>query len=224
MEGTVDAADEPSPEALSQLSYSGHQGKLACHECDLLVSLGDLREGDQAVCPRCGYVLSSRSRNGLQRAIAFSMAAAIFLVFANLFPFLAIEASGLESEMVLGQAIVNLYKGGEAIVASIVFAFIVVIPGVILVLVSALAIPLTQGTYRPWLKPAARFIYELNSWSMAEVFIIGVIVSLVKIGQMATVIIGISFWAYAAFTICFTAAVASLDRLELWDEIERLSP
>jgi paraquat-inducible protein A len=51
-----------------------------------------------------------------------------------------------------------------------------------------------------------------------------VIVSLVKIGQMATVIIGISFWAYAAFTICFTAAVSSLDRLEVWDEIERLSP
>lgn len=224
METTTDAADESSTQTPSSLSSLGHQEQLACHECDLLVSLGTLREGDQAVCPRCGFVLSSRSRNGLQRAVSFAIAAAIFLVFANIFPFLSLEASGLESEMVLGTAIVDLYQGGNALVASIVFAFIVAVPAVMLVLVTALAIPIAREKYRPWLKPAARLLYALSSWSMAEVFTIGVIVSLVKIGQMATVIIGISFWAYAAFTICFTAAFSSLDRLDVWDEIERLSP
>ena len=58
--------------------------------------------------------------------------------------------------------------------------------------------------------------------SIVEVFIIGVIVSLVKIGAMATVVIGLSFWAYAAFTICFTVAVANLDCYQCWEHIERL--
>ena len=57
---------------------------------------------------------------------------------------------------------------------------------------------------------------------MVEVFIIAVIVALVKIAAMATVVIGISFWAYAAFAICFTLAVSSLDRYQCWERIEAL--
>jgi paraquat-inducible protein A len=58
---------------------------------------------------------------------------------------------------------------------------------------------------------------------MVEVFIIGVIVSLVKIGHMAHVILGASFWSYVGFAICFTAALSGLDRLSVWREIERCS-
>ena len=57
---------------------------------------------------------------------------------------------------------------------------------------------------------------------MVEVFIIAVIVALVKIAAMATVVIGISFWAYAAFTVCFTLAVSNLDRYQCWERIEAL--
>jgi uncharacterized paraquat-inducible protein A len=35
-------------------------------------------------------------------------------------------------------------------------------------------------------------------------------------------VIGISFWAYAAFTVCFTLAVSSLDRYQCWERIEAL--
>jgi len=220
VEGVAEPVGEPLPEAVDK---SVHFEQVACHECDLLLSLAKLREGDRAVCPRCGFTVSSRSRNGLQRAMAYAVAALVLLLLANMFPFLSLETKGLESEMTLPRAIVDLHEAGFALMGALVIAFIVVIPAVVAVLVTALAIPLALGQNRPWLRPAARLIYTLTTWSMAEGFIIGVIVSLVKIGQMATVIIGVSFWAYAAFSICFTAAVASLDRLEVWDEIERLS-
>jgi len=197
--------------------------QVACHECDLLLSVRKLGEGDRAVCPRCGFVVSSRSRNGLQRAMAFAIAAAVLLLLANSFPFLSLEASGLESQITLPKAVVDLYHEGYGEIGVLVLGFIVLIPAVMIGLVVAITVPLALGQSRTWLRPAARFLYMLNAWSMAEVFVIGVIVSLVKIGQMATVIIGISFWAYAAFTVCFIAAVSSLDRLEVWDRIERLS-
>jgi paraquat-inducible protein A len=57
---------------------------------------------------------------------------------------------------------------------------------------------------------------------MVEVFIIAVIVSLVKIASLATVVLGISFWAYAAFSICFTLALVTLDRYQCWEMIEAL--
>ena len=55
---------------------------------------------------------------------------------------------------------------------------------------------------------------------MAEVFIIGTLVSLIKIGAMATVVIGISFWAYVGFALCFIASLSNLDRHSLWRRIE----
>ena len=72
----------------------------------------------------------------------------------------------------------------------------------------------------PWLVPAGRFLFLLGPWSMVEVFVIGVLVSLVKIGAMASVVLGISFWAYVGFAVCFTASLSSLDRFEMWREIE----
>ena len=57
---------------------------------------------------------------------------------------------------------------------------------------------------------------------MVEVFLIGVVVSLVKLAQLASVQLGLSFWAYAAFSITFTLALTTLDRFQCWQMIERL--
>jgi paraquat-inducible protein A len=54
---------------------------------------------------------------------------------------------------------------------------------------------------------------------MAEVFIISVIVSLVKIAAMADVQLGIAFWSYILFTLCLTKALANTDRFILWRTI-----
>ena len=57
---------------------------------------------------------------------------------------------------------------------------------------------------------------------MVDVFFIGVLVSLVKIAQMATIHMGISFWAYAAFSVLFILALSNLDRFQCWRRIEAL--
>jgi paraquat-inducible protein A len=197
--------------------------QLACFECDLLLSLRPLQEGDHAICPRCGFVISSRSRDGLARAMAFAISGAVLLALANSFPFLALKAGGLESVMTLPRTAIDLYDDGYGLLAALVLTFIVFVPGAMIGLIALLTASLSRGRSSPWLAPAARLLTALSTWSMAEVFVIGVIVSLVKIAQLATVVIGLSFWAYVAFAICFTAAVASLDRQEIWDAIERQS-
>jgi paraquat-inducible protein A len=103
-----------------------------------------------------------------------------------------------------------------------VAAFIIYIPALLLLLMVSISIPLLFGLRVPWLRFAARSVFSLQNWAMVEVFIIGVIVSLVKIAAMATVVLGISFWAYVAFSICFTLALATLDRYQCWEMIEAL--
>lgn len=196
---------------------------IACPACDLLVDLEDLEEGQRARCPRCDHFLTESKPDGLSRVLAYTLSAVIFLVVANSFPFLSFKASGLENAMTLPQSALEIYRYGMPGLAVLVAAFIILVPAVILGLLLMLCIPLYLGRYASWLVTTGRLIFMLQSWSMVEVFLIGVIVSLVKIAAMATVVLGISFWAYAAFTIGLTLALSNLDRYQCWHLIERLS-
>ncbi len=196
--------------------------EIACHSCDLLVHVGTLRHGESASCPRCGCFLTRYRDDAYQRILAFASAGLLFLVLANSYSFLSFSSTGLESVMTLRETPGALWANDMPGVALLVTAFIIVIPAVILLLLLALSSALIQGLYHPWLAPIAKCVFLAQNWSMVEVFIIGVIVSLVKIAAMATVVVGASFWAYAAFAICFTAAVANLDRYQCWERIEVL--
>ncbi len=197
---------------------------IACHGCDLLVDLQGLEGEVRANCPRCGHFLTRFRRDPNGRILACSIAAMITLALACSFPFLSFAAAGLESVMTLPQTPGALWENGMPEIAVLVAGFIIVIPAVVLVLLLLLCMPLYRGQWRPWLVPVARWAFNIQGWAMVEVFIIGVIVSLVKIAKMATVELGISFWAYVAFSVLFTMAVAALDRYQCWEQIEALQP
>jgi paraquat-inducible protein A len=186
----------------------------------LIVRIAELAEGQRAACPRCGHVLTSLARDALTRSLALAIASAVLLAMANAFPFLSLEAKGLEKVMTLPRSAIELYRSGFPSIAVLVLGPIVGIPALILATVIALLVPLRRRQRAPWLVMAARLLFRLSPWSMAEVFLIGVLVSLVKIGAMATVVLGISFWAYVAFALCFTATLSTLDRVQLWHRID----
>ena len=192
----------------------------ACLECDLMIELEALDSGQRARCPRCGGFLTRNDSEAMNRGLAFALASAVLLVMANSFPFLELHASGLEKVMTIPQAGLQLYQEDRAVLAGMVLGPIAVVPAVMLTTMIALLVPLRRGARASWLVPTGKLLFALNPWSMVEVFIIGVLVSLVKIGAMATVVIGISFWAYIAFVLCFIVAVGSLDRFQIWREIE----
>ncbi|MBW2425473.1 MAG: paraquat-inducible protein A [Deltaproteobacteria bacterium] len=196
--------------------------RIACHECDLLITIDGLAEGARASCPRCGHTLATHTPEGLTRSLAFALAAAMLLLVSNLFPFLSLQASGLEQVMTLPRSAYELYQDGYLTIAILVMGPIIGIPALMLATLVALLVPILQQRSVPWLVPAARFLFFLNPWSMVEVFVIGVLVSLIKIGAMATVVLGISFWSYAVFTLCFIASLTNLDRVFLWRRIEAL--
>ena len=195
---------------------------IACHGCDLLVDVSSLENDSRADCPRCGHFLTRYRQDAMSRVLAYSMAAIILLVLASSFSFLSFSSRGLESVMTLGATPETLWRSGMPALAIMVAAFIIFIPALVLLLLVLVSAPLLFGVRVPWLRWAARAVFTLQNWAMVDVFIIGVIVSLVKIIALATVVPGISFWAYIAFSICFSLAVFTLDRYQCWEMIEAL--
>lgn len=197
--------------------------RLACPACDLLISLTPLGDGERAICPRCQHQLAAGSLQGLERSLAYALSALTFLAIANAFPFLSFSRAGLGNEMTLLQSAWALYDGGSEALGLLVLGFIILTPAVVLILVLLVLIPILTGQPARWLARAGRIIFTLQPWSMSEVFIIGVIASLVKISGMASVTLGISFWAYGVFALLFALTMSSLDRFTTWAEIERLA-
>ena len=196
--------------------------RVACIECDLMVNVGELQPGQRAECPRCGFLVTRHIKDSYARGMAYSLAALVFLCIANAFPFLSFEAKGLANAMTLPSSALELWRYDYPGLALIVLCFIIVIPALYLTVLIGMLVPLSRNRPAPWLVASGRTLFLLSPWSMVEVFVIGVLVSLVKIGHMATVVMGISFWAYIGFALAFTAALASVDRLESWTRIEAL--
>lgn len=197
--------------------------RFGCLECDLLVSVDSLDPGESAACPRCGYLFTRNTPDGLTRSLAFALAAAMLLTMAMAFPFLSLQSGGFEHMMTLPRSAYELVQAGYLSIAILVVGPIMGVPALMICALVALLVPLRQGKSAPWLIPTGRMLFLLSSWSMVEVFVIGVLVSLVKISAMANVILGLSFWAYIAFALCFTAALTNLDRVQLWERIEEVS-
>ncbi|HSH47067.1 MAG TPA: paraquat-inducible protein A [Halomonas sp.] len=188
----------------------------ACHQCDWLMALPPLASGEQALCPRCGHVEVTRHRYPAQRSMALAIAALLLLVLALGFPFLAFSASGVGNRIELLQASTLLIGFHEPAVAVAVLLTTIVLPALYLLGVIWLQAGLLAGRTLPLSRHVARSLVHLYPWMMVDVFLIGTLVSLVKIASLADVTLGPSFWAFGAFTLLLLATTQSVDRDWLW--------
>ena len=68
---------------------------------------------------------------------------------------------------------------------------------------------------RPGVKILLRLMQIVRPWGMVEVFLLGVLVALVKLSNMAAVLPGVALWAFGALTVLLTVVVSFNPRY-LW--------
>jgi paraquat-inducible protein A len=100
----------------------------ACKTCGLLQRIETLQPGTAAECFRCGSVIGKYPADSLGRTAAFSLAALVFFVPANIYPILRIDFYGAYSESTVWDGCVRLYQDGQWPVATIVFLASILIP------------------------------------------------------------------------------------------------
>ena len=197
--------------------------QMVCHECDLLIGMPALEFGQKAFCPRCNYLLAANRPHALSIVFAFAVAGLGFLLLATAFPFLGFSAGGQERTVTLLQSIAILFSEDLPSLAAIVFASIIAIPAAFLVGIIYVSSALAIQRLLPGTVALLRWVLMLVPWSMAEIFLIGILVSFVKIVEIADVSLELSFWSYVLFTVCITVVMLYLDKRELWQRLQMLS-
>jgi paraquat-inducible protein A len=196
----------------------------ACHECDLLNRVPPLPEDGRACCRRCGATLFSNPRNCLERTLALALAAAFLLALANAFPFLGLGAPGSVVETNLLSGVVTLFQSGMPLLAGVVLLTIVVAPAAQVIGLLYVLLPLHFGRRLPLAGPIMRAVSEFGAWSMMEVFLLGILVAMVKLGGMAEVILGVSLWGFGGLVIVLASTMSTLQPHVIWEALERARP
>ena len=192
----------------------------ACHFCDTLHESSAVSEGAAAHCVRCGVVLYQNRPASLVRATAFSLAALFLMILVHVFPFLTMDAASMRRNLTLMGAAAALIEEDSPILGVSIILFTIVTPLVLAGGMMYVCAPLMIGRAAPGAFSVAKWMYRCEPWNMVEVFLLGVLVSLMKLAKVADVHFGLGFWAFAGVMLCMAGAVAGIDRDELWDRLE----
>ncbi|MDQ7976511.1 paraquat-inducible protein A [Paraburkholderia sp. SARCC-3016] len=195
---------------------------IACHDCDALFQKPRLGRRRLARCPRCGAVLYGSSTGRLDPICAMTMAALITFLIAQTFPIIELEANGITSQASLFGAIEVLWTENMQIVAVMVFCSTILFPLTELLALLYVLLSVRAGFVPLAFHQVMRAIQFVRPWGMIEVFMLGTLVTIVKMTSVARVIPEAALFAFGALTLMF-AVVVTFEPRTLWEIADTLT-
>ena len=195
---------------------------IACEFCDLHHEPPRLRWGEKARCSRCGGLLAKAARSPIEGTLALALTAAVLLLLANVFPFLRISLEGQVQENTIATGVLLLWSGGQGALAVLILFTTIVAPALRTLGLLYVLLPLWLGRVPPGVAGALRFQEALISWAMLDVYMLALLVTLVKLAQMASLGLEMGAICFVLLFLVLTLVSASYNREALWDRVGEL--
>ena len=197
---------------------------IACPACDLLHRKDDIPAGAAAYCRRCETPLYHNKAPSIDRSLALVLGALITIIIANVCPFLTLELEGRLQETVLASGIVALFHQGRLGLAFLVLLTGIVGPIFQLSGLLYILLPLRLGFVPLHFATVCRWVRRMQPWSMTEIFLLGTLVSVVKLAHSAVIVPGAALFAFMALIFMVPAAVAALPWERIWESVRYVPP
>ncbi len=199
----------------AQASLPAQTQPLECYECGLSQCVPAIPHKHAARCPRCGASLGKHHINGHQRSLAFALAALVLLLVSLPFEFLRLNGQGQENAMSLLSSATSLVEQDFGFLAVLQVLAVIAFPLLVLACIIYLQAAVISQRHLSGLDRVFRVLFAILPWCMAEIFLLGVLVSLIKVSELAQLSLGSGFIAYGLFTLCMLAAIHYLDKHQL---------
>ena len=199
---------------------AAHHHLTACPECDLLLEEVPVPAGGESLCPRCGHVLREGRPDSVLHGLWLSTLGIVFFGPGIGLPLLSLSATGLRQEASLAQAVLALADNGFWEVALMVAICAIIAPLVNFWLLFAVSSLLQLRSDSRWLPTLMRINHHVREWAMLEVFLMGVLVSMVKLKDIADLLPGIGLYCFVCLMLCALLLNTVVDEHELWQAWE----
>lgn len=191
-------------------------GLLSCLTCGL-VSRPPGR--GHAACPRCRRILHARKPAALLRTWTFLVSAMVLYVPANILPIMDSESVFGSQRDTIMSGVVFLWSSGSWPLAIIVFLASIVVPLLKMLAMLTVLIAVHHGVrvHCADLAHLYRVLEVIGRWSMLDVYVVAILVTLVQIQLLATVTPGPGAAAFGAVVVLTMLATMSFDPRLIWD-------
>lgn len=204
---------------LSPTNSQSTTGLIACNECDLLQRPIALPAGGWAVCGGCDAPLYRYTPGSLDRALAFSLGAAVLFLIGLTFPILELEIQGNVTSSSLSRTVQQLWKDGLHVFAVLIAATTILLPALELAVMISVLLLLRVRRASAWMPKLLRLLTLVRPWGMTEIFFMGVLVALVKLAHMADIVTGVALWSLGGMMLLLIAASRSFNLRHLWEQV-----
>lgn len=185
-----------------------------CHQASQQEEGGD--------CPRCGATLHHRKHDSFNRTWAFIAAALIFYIPANVFPVMNITKLGQTSSHTIAGGMMEFWEEGMWPLALLIFLASIAIPVFKLVALAYMLLSARYGSGRNLVGRTRlyRAVDFIGRWSMVDIFMVSILVSLMQFGAFATIVPDVAAPSFAMVVIMTMLAVESFDPRLMWDRAD----
>jgi paraquat-inducible protein A len=190
---------------------------LGCQTCHLVSR--PVPAADTLECPRCGSPVHSRKRASLARTWAFLIACYLLYIPANVLPIMDTSSLfGAQRDTILS-GVMYLWNSGSWATAAVVFVASIVQPIFKLVVLTYIALCLRKRRVRnPMLQARLyRIVHTIGRWSMLDIYVVALTVTLVQVGTLASIEVGPGALAFGAVVVVTMIAARSFDPRLIWD-------
>ncbi len=192
---------------------------IACHECDLLMHKPSLGLGERLECPRCGYELHTQRDRVIERSMALVIAALLLFIPANFLPIMQLNLLGQASEDTVWSGVLGLYDSGMQGIALVVFLCSMVVPLLKLLCQFAVLLSIRLDIGRSYGLLLYRIYHHMREWGMLEVYLMGILVSLVKLADLADVTLGLGLLCFIALLLVQVWLEVLMSPQQIWQEL-----
>jgi len=172
-----------------------------------------------AISPTCANWLERTSGRSVTAGLACALATLVLLLPANLLPLMSVSVLGMSREGEIASGVISLWDGQWVLVAALVAAFVIVLPGVRFGLLAVVLAHIRCGRRQPWLGRAFRWCLRLDPWAMPDVFLIGFAIGYSRVAADLTVSIDAGGVCLLAAALLSMLSRAVLDRRTVWRAI-----
>ena len=194
----------------------------ACHGCDLLIEEGNIPPHNKALCPRCGSFLYEPKVNTVNNTLALVITGLLVLWPAVSLPMMEMTVLGDTSFNTLLNAVIKIYQAEYYWVAFMVLFTSILAPLAKLSVLLIVLLHIKLKRYSELLPLLFRYYVKLNTWEMLDVYMIAMLVSVVKLFDIAAIHAGLGLYCYIGLLLTSILVTIKLDKKQIWECIEDL--
>jgi paraquat-inducible protein A len=188
-------------------------GCLLCHDCHLII------KGKYKLCPRCGAHLEVRLQNSFIRTLALLITATIIYIPANVYPIMVVDGINGEIASTIIWGIVLFFESKDYFVGAVIFIASILIPSTKLVgmFVILYSVKMKNKLFYKHRSLMFRFIQFIGRWSMLDIFVIAIMVSIVQFGTISSIHAGPGATSFGLVVVITMYAAITFDARLIWD-------